>query len=199
MHSVFGVRKYPKEMKENLKIEEYVKEFKLNEKNIKYLAIKVDRNVKLISETNIIFDDKYIYEEDRIRIMLDNLKENYDLILIDTTGDSKYKKLSEILKKVSTKVICVIEGNLMDIRKSLELLKKDKINKHKIEIVYNKKNKYTIRKSIIKIIFVGFKLLGEISYDNSYNRIINKSINKLYISKKIKKEYEKILNKLQII
>ena len=51
---------------------------------------------------------------------------------------------------------------------------------------------------LLEMVFLKYKMLGALSYDNKYNNIINKNVNRLYISKKIRKEFEEITNKLQI-
>lgn len=193
LHSVFGVKQISREMKEKIKDEEFLNEFKLKESNILKLKTRVDRRIDLISKTNIIFDKTYIAKEERIKSMLEELIKNYDLILIDTSSDTKYKELTKILAELSDKVICLIEGNIVNIRKTLNLLKEyDGINK-KNKLVYNKKNKYTLSMKILKIVFLKFRIIGKLNYDNSYNKIINKSVKTLYINKNIKDEFAKLI------
>lgn len=196
LHSVFGVNEIPKDLKEKIRDEEFLSEFRLKEKNIRKLAIKIDRQRYLVSKTNIIFYENYKYKEEAIIKMLDELKNYYDLILIDTSSDTKYKDITNILVNASDKVICLIEGNLMVIKKTIRMLKDNFENKNKIKLVYNKKSKYTLPTKILKVIFLKFKIIGALSYDNRYNRIINKNVKLLHISKKIKDEFKQIINKL---
>ena len=51
---------------------------------------------------------------------------------------------------------------------------------------------------VLEMLFFKFEFLGVLQYDCKYDQIINKNINKLYISKKIRKEYFRIMEKLQI-
>ena len=169
LHSVFGVKQISKEMKEKIKDHEFLNEFRLKESNIKKLKVRIDRNIELISKTKIIFDKKYIVKEERIRIMLEELTKNYDLILIDTSSDTKYRELVKILTALSNKVICLIEGNIISIRKTMNLLKEFEEQRSKIKLVYNKKSKYTLSTSILKIIFLKFKLIGTLEYEIEYN------------------------------
>lgn len=198
LHSVFGIKELPSEIKEKIKEEEFLKEFKLNEKNIKKLVVKIDRRSYLVSKTKIIFDENYKYNEETIRKVLEDLKKQYDFILIDTSSDTKYKEVTKILVKTCDKVICLVEGNLMIIRKAMKLLKENFEDKDKIKIIYNKKNPYTLPMEVLKIIFIKFKIIGKLNYDNNYNRIINKNVSKLYISQKIKNEFKQIIKKLLI-
>ena len=135
IHSVFGVKQISKEMKEKIKDHEFLNEFRLKESNIKKLKVRIDRNIDLISKTKIIFDKKYIVKEERIRIMLEELTKNYDLILIDTSSDTKYRELVKILTALSNKVICLIEGNIISIRKTMNLLKEFEEQRSKIKLL----------------------------------------------------------------
>ncbi len=196
IHSVFGVKQISKEMKEKIKDHEFLNEFRLKESNIKKLKVRIDRNIDLISKTKIIFDKKYIVKEERIRIMLEELTKNYDLILIDTSSDTKYRELVKILTALSNKVICLIEGNIISIRKTMNLLKEFEEQRSKIKLVYNKKSKYTLSTSILKIIFLKFKLIGTLEYEIEYNKIINKSVKILYINKNIRNEFKEIIRNI---
>ncbi len=131
--------------------------------------------------------------------MLEDIRNRYDLILIDVSTDSKYKDLRKILVSLSSNIVCLLSGNLVEIRKTVNILNEYQEEKEKIKLVYNKKNKYGIKKSLLEIIFFKYKMIGSLMYDNCYSKIINKNVNKLYINKNIRKEFEKIINKLQII
>lgn len=196
LHSVFGVKKTPKELKKKLEEEEFLKEFRLREKNIKKLRIKIDRKIDLISNVETIFDDKYIINKAKINEMLEDLKREYDLIIIDSSQDTKYMKLNKTLISLSSKVVCLVEGNLVYMKNTVRMLNEVAKENSNIKIVYNKKNKYTMRKKMLELVLLKFKLIGVLNYDNKYNKIINKNVNKLYITKKIKKEFESIIKKL---
>lgn len=183
-------------MKEKINDNEFLREFRLNEKNIEKLAVKVDRKIDIVSKTSLIFDNNYVINVQKIREMLESMKEKYDVVLIDTDSDTKYKKLNQILVKLSTKVICLTEGNLIQVKKTKELLDEYIQDRLKIKIIYNKKGKYTLNPLIFKIIFLKFKIIGALSFDIKYNKIINKNVNKRSISRKIRKEYENIIDKL---
>ena len=128
--------------------------------------------------------------------MLNNLIKFYDVILIDTTADTKYEKFTKIIMELSNINICLVEGNIIYVRKTMNLLKKYNGKNRKIKLIYNKKNEYTIKTFILKMIFAKFKFLGVLSYNNKYNKIINKNVNKFYITLDIKNEFKKIINKI---
>ena len=196
LYSLLGVKKYPKEIKEKIKDKEFLTEFKLEENNIQKLILKVDKNIELISSTNLIFDEKYILNKEKIEEVLKILKNKYDIILIDTTQDTRYKNINKLLIKLSDKIICLTLGNLIYLKRSLNLLEEINEEKKKIEIVYNQKNKYTINRKILELIFDKYKIIGELNYNIKYNKIINKNVNKLYIDKKTRKEFKEIINKV---
>lgn len=156
----------------------------------------MDKNIDVIASSNIIFDKNYVCKKEKIEKVLSILKNRYNLILIDTTSDTKYEELMRILENCSDNIICLTEGNLIQIKKTINLL--EEIRADKIEIVYNKKNKYTMNKQVLEMLFFKFKISGVLNYDTRYNQIINKNVNRLYISKNVKKEYERLIQKLQI-
>ncbi len=144
-----------------MKDEDYLSEFKLKEKNIIKLAVKIERCIDLIASPNIIFDEKYIYELERIRRMIEELKKEYDLILIDTSNDLKYVELTNMLVSLSDKVICLTQGNLIHIKKTMSLLNEHIDNKEKISIIDNKKNQYTMGKRMLELIFFKYEVSRE--------------------------------------
>lgn len=183
-------------MKELVKDKEFIQEFKLNEKNVQKLIVKVDSNIDLVSCSNIIFDDKYVLNNNKIKEMLEELKSRYDMILIDTSNDTSYNKITNEMITLSNQIICLTEGNLIETKKTMNILNRIQNQKHKVKIIYNKKSKYTMNSKMLELLFFKYKLIGYIHYDVRYNQIINKNVNKMYISKKVKKEYNKILKKL---
>ena len=134
--------------------------------------------------------------KEKIEEVLKILKNKYDIILIDTTQDTRYKNINKLLIKLSDKIICLTLGNLIYLKRSLNLLEEINEEKKKIEIVYNQKNKYTINRKILELIFYKYKIIGELNYNIKYNKIINKNVNKLYIDKKTRKEFKEIINKV---
>lgn len=196
LYTLYGVNSIPRSMKDKLKDDEYLNEFRLNERNIEKLVVKVSHKIDLISSVKYVFDKNYIINHEKIGEMIEKLKEKYDLILIDTTSDIRYQKLMKELMNISNKTICLVEGNLVCMKKTKELLETNIENTKKINIVYNKKNKYTIEENILKMIFFKYKFIGTLSYDCKYDKIINKNLNALYITSNIEKEFTNIINRL---
>ena len=183
LNILLGVKKYPnkiiKEKNENK-----------NNFNIQDYIIKINKNINLIYATEII-NEKNINNE------LNKLKEKYDLIIIDINILALAELNQKILKN-SDKIIFITETNVLEIKKTQELLKKYvyewKIYKEKIKIIYNKYNKKSINKKLLNKIFCEFNILGKINYKNNYNLIINKKIN--LINKKTKKEFKIIIKNI---
>lgn len=196
LYTMYGVNSIPRSIKDKLKDDEYLSEFRLNERNIEKLLVKVSHKIDLISSVKYVFDENYILKHEKIEEMIEKLKEKYDLILIDTTSDIRYQKLMKELINISSKTICLVEGNLVCMKKTKELLETNRQNTKKINIIYNKKNKYTIEENVLKMIFFKYKFIGTLSYDCKYDKIINKNLNALYITSNIEKEFTKIANKL---
>lgn len=193
MHTLFGVYKYPKNIKENLDNYEFIKNLCEEKNNIKKLIIKINNKINLISGIDLILKNKNeIYE------IIQNLNNEYNIILIDTgTNNNEYNNL---IMKFSDEIIFLIEANLIQIKKSINLLNNYtnnfNIENKKINIINNKKTNDSVDEIILKNIFSEYNFLGNIFFNKNYNKLINKNMNKKYINKKIKKEYKKISQKI---
>ena len=125
----------------------------------------------------------------------DNLKRSYDYIIIDF-GDIKDNV--QLLKKIDIHII-LVEANLLgidDVRKILyNLAIKQKIQKDNIKIVFNKYSITSISDRILNKIFIDFEIFGYIHYDKYYNLFVNKKTE--ILTNRIKKEYQKIIKKLE--
>ena len=109
------------------------------------------------------------------------LSEYYDLIIVDTTSECFFEYTKEVIN-ISDQCIFLTEANLLDIKKSIRILKifQDnwKIKKEKIKIIFNKYNKNSIDEKILKNIFYDYEILGKLYFNNKYNLLINKNMNK---------------------
>ncbi len=209
LHTILGVNKYPKKIENKINItEENINingdkldsslNNNLNKIYIKELIINVDKNIDLISGINLLFDSKYEIESGKIKNILEDLKEDYDYIIIDTSSECFFEYTKNIINNSDFNIF-LIESNLLEIKKAKRLLeiynKEWNIEKNKINILINKYNKYSIKDKNIKNIFDEYKILGKINFDNKYNYLINKNcnINKI-IKNKIEKDYKKTFN-----
>lgn len=194
IHTLFGVNKYPKNIKENLENEGYIQELSVDKMNIKKLIININNKIDLISGIDIILKNEKI-DINELYNLLEELKKEYNIILIDTSTECFFE-YTRLMMKCSDEVLFLLEGNLLQIKKSINLLKiytdNWNIDSKKINIIINKKTNESIDEIILKNIFSDFSIIGNINFSKVYNTLINKNMNKIYINNKIKKEYKKI-------
>lgn len=183
----------------NIKKKNNKKEKNKQENNISNLIINANKNIDLLCATDILFDEKYKIEKNKIKNLLEELLTKYDLIIIDTTSECFFDYTKEILEK-SDIIIFLAQANLIELKKSKNLLdiyiNKWKIDKQKINIIFNKNNINSIDNEILKVLFSDFNILEKIKINNNFNLMINNNLKT--IDKKIKKKFKKIIKKLKI-
>lgn len=193
LHTILGVKKYSKKIKENIK-----KSKKQNIK-IKDLIIKINKNIDLISAINLIFNQNKKIDTIKLEEILKELQKIYSTIIIDTSSECFFDFTKTIIK-LSNKNIFVTESNLSEINKSRNLLNiyinQWKIQKNKINILFNKYNKNSIDLELLKKIFSEFNIIGVLKYNENYEKLINKNIKNNFIDKEMKNEYLDIGNKI---
>ena len=173
--------------------------FGYNTKNQKEKSIiKVNNNIELLSKIEIFFKENYI-EKNKIRNILNSFSKKYDLIIIDNTSEYSCEYTKEILKN-SDSIIFLSDANLIELNKTKKLLEKYinkwKIEKERINVVFNKININSINNKILNNLFSDFNILGKINFSNKYNLIINNNLK--ILNKKINKEYINIIKKMKI-
>lgn len=110
-----------------------------------------------------------------------NKNNNYDYIILD--NPEKYNN--------NYFNILIIGQNLLELRNS------KKIKEKNIKIIINKINKYSIYSQIIEEIYNNQKIIGKISFNNLYNKLLNNRFKyKIENNIKIKKEFEKIIKNI---
>ena len=195
LHTILGVNKYSQKIKNKIKNNSLID----NKINVKELIIKINKKLDLISGINLLFDSKYKISSEKIKFILQELKENYDFIIIDTTSECFFDYTKNIIN-YSDNIIFLLEANLLEIKKSKKLLdmyeQNWNIEKNKINIIINKYNRNSIDENIIKNIFPEYKIIGKIKLNKNYNILINKNFKTPFTKKCIKKEYKKINNKI---
>lgn len=195
LHTILGVNEYSKKIKNKLQKNNLIN----NKINIKELIININKKVDLISGINLIFDSKYKISSEKIKFIIEELKEYYDLIIIDTSSECFLDYTKNILKE-SDIILFLLEANLVEIKKAKNLLKiynkNWKINEEKIKLIINKYNEESVDEKIIKNIFSEYKILGKIKFNKKYNNLINKNFEENIYTKNIKKDYKKITEKI---
>lgn len=159
--------------------------------------IKINNNIDLLSKIEIFFKESYI-EKNKIKNILDSFSKKYDLIIIDNTSEYSCEHTKEILKN-SDSIIFLSDANLIELNKTKKLLEKYinkwKIEKERINVVFNKININSINNKILNNLFSDFNILGKINFSNKYNLIINNNLK--ILNKKINKEYINIIKKMK--
>lgn len=173
---------------------------KVDEKNLKNLIIKINKNLHIIYGIEILFGGKEKITFSKIQEIINSLKENYNIILIDTSSEC-YFQINRKLIKSSNNTLFLAEGNFISIQKSQNLLniynKEWEIEKEKINIIYNRFTENSIDIEIFKRLFLDYKVIGKIELNKDYNTIINQNLKKGMMGKIIEKEYNKIIEKLE--
>ena len=198
IHTLLGKNKYPSQVKKDTKNINPINYKKLKERNIHDL-IQRDNGIDFISGIELLFESKYKIDNQKIERILEELKEKYDFIIIDTSSECFFDYTRVIIKN-SEKVICISEGNLIEIKKTRNLLnmyiEKWNIDTEKLLILFNKIDRHSIDYEILEKIFGEFSILGKILFSEKYSLIVNKNMKDKYAMKYIKKEYDKLKSKL---
>lgn len=182
LHTILGVKKYPPKIEKN-------------KKEISNFIIKINKKIDLITITELLFNREEKMEITKFINILNQLKEIYNIIIIDTSSECFFDYTKNIIK-YSNKNIFVVEANILEIKKGKNLLNiyinEWKIDKSKFNILFNKYNEEAINIKLLKQIFHEFNIIGTLKYEAKYNKLINKNIRNNLINKKIRKEYLKI-------
>lgn len=195
LHTILGVNQYSQKIKNKLEKNDLIQ----SKLKVKDLIIKINKKVDLISGINLLFDSKYKISSQKMQFILEELKQYYDVIIIDTSSECFFDYTKNILHHSDT-ILFLLEANLLEIKKAKNLLtiyqEEWKIKEEKINIIINKYNENAVDDKIIKNIFSDYKILGKIKLNKKYNTLINKNFEEDIFTKNIKKEYKKITDKI---
>ena len=151
-----------------------------------FLIIKWKKNL------DILFLEKEYCQKENEKI--ENFYNEYEYILIEIANIKENKQFI----KESDEIIIFVEPNLIGIKEIKDILEeiviKQKNQKDKIKIVFNKKNILSIKPNILKYLFEDFEIIGTIQYDKYMDAFINS--NTKFIPIKTKNAIEKIKNKI---
>ncbi len=147
----------------------------------------INKNINLLTLNN-----------NNIKELLEENKNKYDLIIIDTSSCNELLELNKEIIEISNLSLFISDTNLLEINKSIKLLEKYinklKINKDKFQIIFNKYDKKSIDFNLLENIFSEFNIIGYLKYSVQYSELINKNNTSNLINNKIKREYSKINN-----
>ena len=193
LHTMMGVKNYEEKIKRKIKNNDLVKNKDILPKFIIHTNLKID----LLPAMNIILDPNYKLSDKKMKNIIDELKQNYDLIIIDTSSETFLDYTKELVN-CANKAIFISGANILEVRKSerlLEIYNQDwNIDNRKINIVFNKCTDKSLDDTILREIFNKYNILGKIQLSDYYDFVINK---KMTEQSKLQKEIKDI--KKQII
>ena len=193
LHTIMGIKNYDEKIKRKIKHNNLITNKYILNKSIIHTNLKID----LLPAMDVILDPNYKLSNKKMKNIIEELKDIYDLIIIDTSSETFFDYTREMIN-CSNKSIFISGANILEVRKSerlLEIYNKDwNIEKEKINIVFNKCTKKSLDESLLKEIFSKYNILGKIQLSDYYDFIVNKNMSE---PSSLKKEIESI--KKQII
>ncbi len=188
LHTLLGVKEYSKKIQKNMKNNNLNQE----DMNIFDFIIKTKYNVDLISGINLIFDSKYQINPTKIKSLINKIKKEYDLIIIDTSSECFLDYTRELIE-MANQSIFISGANILEIKKAQKLLeiytKEWGIQEDTFNIVFNKCTDKSVDDEVLKNIFKRYIILGKIKLNDYYDLAINKNSNKI---KEIQQDLDKI-------
>lgn len=188
LHTLMEIKNYEGKIKKKIKSNDLINNNNNFQKNIIHTNLKID----LLPAMNIILDSNYKLSNKKMKNIIEELKNNYDLIIIDNSSEAFFDYTREMINN-SNKAIFISGANLLEVRKSerlLEIYTKDwNIEKEKINIVFNKCTNKSLDETILREIFGKYNILGKIKLNDYYDFAINKNMDE---KEKLQKEIEEI-------
>ncbi len=190
MINLLGIRKKAEQIKNNnLSYSENI--------DVSDFIVKIEKNIDYLLSMNLFFNTKLQVSSKRIRNIINNMKTQYDYIIVDTSTSAFWEYTKEIVK-IADENIFISGANMLEIRKSQKLLElfinECNTEKEKIKIIFNKFTKNSIDDEILKELFDDYDIIGKIKLSDYYDLAINKNkINKDQIEKETKDIGKKIV------
>lgn len=151
---------------------------------IREQIIEVSKNEHILCGMDLIFNDNISMDYINLDKMLEEVRKQYDEIIIDTTSNFHYKYLKRILE-YSDNIVYLIVPTKSELKKAFflyEIMVFDfEIQKEKVRFVINKQSKYSLDEAIIARIFQINKVNGIIKYDDKIELDIKNKIKKRYL------------------
>lgn len=141
--------------------------------NIENQIIHVSKNLDAICAMDLLFNNNNTVDYINLEQMITNFKIDYDVVVIDTTSDYKYKYLPRILN-IADGIVFLMVPSIVELKKSsnlLEVLLEDlKIDNRKFQIVLNKVNNYSVDNMVISKMFSNMKITRNVKYDEKIEK-----------------------------
>lgn len=157
-----------------------------------YIQNKKIKEINYIKkELSIINIKEVIRNKEHIINKINKVKNEFDYIIIDVGNIENIK----YYKKIINQFILILELNLLEIKKSIKIMKENK----NTEIILNNYNKNCLSENSLKKIFNHKKIIEKIENNKNYNLIINNNLNINLLDKKTKNKFINIIKKLKLI
>ena len=146
--------------------------------NLQEQIIHINKKEDALCSIDLLFSNQNTVDYMNLEQILQDFKVEYDIILIDTTSNHKYKYLSRILNNADSIVYLSVPSKI-ELKKSINLLEiflEDfKIDVKKFEIILNKVNAASLSKEIVGKALREIPITGIVKYDENIEKnIINK-------------------------
>ena len=167
---------------------------KFNEKEDENILIKINDNLDLLSDLDIVIKDFRTDISSKLDILLNKLLYKYDYLIIDFNLENENFIFEYILNKAD-KIFILIEGDLLNLKESKKAFEKitNVINKKTIQIIINKNNSRFIEKEVIENI-LNVKISMLIDYSNKFIKFINTNGKTCFRNRNIENLVNKIIN-----
>ena len=155
-----------------------IKKNNLYEKDIKLenFITHISHNLDIFCGIDNLFTENNKISFEKVENLISELKDIYDLILIDTSSETNLKFIKIVLSNVD-KIIFLVEPNLLEIKKAenlLEIYIEDwEVYPKRIYILFNKVNVNSIDETILKDIFGKFEIVGKINFSSKFTELAN--------------------------
>ena len=205
IHTILGVESYPqKNILEKNSKENYLQNYSNYNDSENKNIIKINKNIDLYTiknKENINLYNNNIWNENVNKIikLMNNLKINYDYLIIDTNSN-ELKMLTAHILNLSDFNLFISDTNLLEINKSMKLIEEYRNLNNKqinnLNIIFNKYNFNSINFNLLKKLFDDFNIIGFLNYNSKYNKLINKNNKINFGDKKIRNELLELNKKI---
>ena len=147
-----------------------------NSCELKDLIFKVNKNLYILNGLKYLFNENNKIDSYKMKGIIDELKNNFEYIIIDTSSEINLKYVKTIFPNTDYNIF-ILEPNILQIKKAKELLEvylmDFELDRNQTGILINKNNLTSIDSSILNNVFEDFKILGKINYNQKINSYIN--------------------------
>lgn len=147
-----------------------------NKGELECFITHISTNLDIFCGIDALFTEENKINFEKVEKLVSDLKEIYDVILIDTSSETTLKYMKSVFANVD-KIIFLLEPNLLEIKKAenlLEIYIEDwEVFPKKIDVLLNKVNSNSVDQDIVKEIFERFRIIGKINYSIKFTEIAN--------------------------